>query len=75
MCPGKVNILHPTKTDLNQLRALPFLDTDDVIGGLADELPLYLAMATDVTFHGETIHDVAEKKVEWWRSHADRLPN
>ena len=52
MCPGTINTLHPTKADLNQLRAFPFLDTDDVIGGLADELPLYLAMATDVTFQG-----------------------
>ena len=37
-------------------------------------LPLYLAMATDVTSQGGTIHGVAEKKVQWWRSHADRLP-
>ena len=75
MCPETVNTRHPTKADLIQLRPFPFLDTDDVIGDLADELPLYLAMATDVTFHGETIHDIAEKKFEWWRSHADRLPN
>ena len=75
MCPGTVNALHPTKADLNQLRAFPFLDTDDAIGDLADELPLYLAMATGVMFQGGTIHGVAEKKVEWWRSHADRLQN
>ena len=64
MCPETVNTLHSTKADLNQLRPFPFLDTDDVIGGLADELPLYLAMATDVTFQGRTIYDVVEKKVE-----------
>lgn len=74
MCPETVNSLQPTPATLNQLRIIKVLDSDAIIEGLVDELPLYLAAATDVTFLGETMHEVAGKKLGWWRDHADQLP-
>ena len=67
-CPVSVQWLRPTDASVESLRALPFLDSDEIINGLKAELPDYLAAAEDVNVLNE------EQKVEWWHSREERLP-
>ena len=75
MCPATVRSLGVTPVSVQQLRAFPFLNEDVIINGLCEELPLYLGMAEDVVFNGDSLADVVMKKVEWWRDHEKDLPH
>ena len=50
------------------LTIFPFLNSDAAINGLIRELPQHVAAAQDVAIQCE------EKKVEWWKIHAEQLP-
>ena len=65
VCPAKVNALKPTTSDIDTIKAFPFVDSE-AITDLKSELPAYLAAAEDVS---EDI-DV----LQWWKNHADALP-
>ncbi len=47
--PPKVNEIKPTAADVDSLRAIPFLDSTSMIDGLKAQLPLYLAVAEEVS--------------------------
>ena len=69
MCPVTVQWLRPTPATVEALRIIfPFLNSDATINGLIRELPQYVAAAQEVVIQCE------EKKVEWWKLHAQRLP-
>ncbi len=64
--PPKVNEIKPTAADIDSLRAIPFLDSTSMIDGLKAQLPLYLAVAEEVS--------AQEDPLRWWKSHQSELP-
>ena len=68
MCPVAVQWLRSTVANVSALRIFPFLDSDIIIDGLNAEQPNYIAVAQDVKVYTE------EKKVKWWKQHAELLP-
>ena len=68
MCPVAVQWLRHTVANVSALRIFPFLDSDIIIDGLNAEQPNYIAVAQDVKVYTE------EKKVKWWKQHAELLP-
>ena len=65
--PPKLNELKPTAIDIDSLRAFTFLDSTPVIDGLKSELPMYLAIAEDISSQTDPI--------VWWKSHEVDLQN
>lgn len=68
-CPVQVQALKPTAASLDEFRNFPFLDNDDTIASLAQELPAYLAAADGVVMENE------DDKLAWWAAHSDALPH
>ena len=66
--PIQVQALKPDATDIEHLRQLPFLNDNNMIIHLQQELPAYLAAVSDV----EKLTD--EEIVGWWMSQEDELP-
>ena len=64
--PSKFHELKPSATDIDCLRAFPFLNSQPTIDGLKSEIPTYLAASEDVSAEIEPI--------VWWKSHAVELP-
>ena len=60
---------------MSQLRAFPFHDENKIINDLGAELPRYLAAAESAIFPGDNLAEKAEKKVKWWKDHAQDLPH
>ena len=56
-CPIQVQVLKPTSDSLEEFRNYPFLNNDDSIASLAQELPAYLAAAEGLTvsYEGEKV--------------------
>lgn len=75
MCPATVHSLGVTPAAVQQLRAFPFLDDDEIVSNLADELPLYLATADGTSFVEDDLRKLSDLKVKWWRDHAGALPH
>ena len=75
LCPASVQSLGVTPENVSQLRAFPFLDEDKIIDDLSAELPRYLAAAEGAVFPGDSLAEKAEKKVKWWKDHAQDLPH
>ena len=73
LCPASVQSLGVTPENVSQLRAFPFLDEDKIIDDLGAELPRYLAAAESAIFPGDNLAEKAEKKVKWWKDHAQDL--
>ena len=69
MCPLSVQWLSPSEETARALKIFPFLHNDATIDALLKELPQYVTAAQDVVISSE------EKKVEWWKHHAEQLPN
>lgn len=65
LSPAKVNSLKPNTSDIDSIKAFPFVDSE-AISELKSELPAYLAAAEDVS------HDF--DALQWWKNHADTLP-
>ena len=59
--PVLAQSLSLTPEKVNALRAFPFLDKDDIIQGLTDELPQYLAAIDGVELQSD------DEKVHWWQ--------
>jgi hypothetical protein len=68
-CPVQVQHLNPTAASLEEFRNFPFLDDDNVIANLAQELPNYLAAADSVTMTDD------DDKLAWWAGHSETLSN
>ena len=67
--PIHVQVLKPTADSLEEFRDHLFLNDDDCIASLAQELPACLAAAKGVTASNEG------EKVDWWAAHHETLPN
>ena len=66
----QIRDLKPTATDVDSLRAFPFLDSTSLIDiDLKSELPTYLAVAEDVSRSSQT------EPIAWWKSHEADLQN
>lgn len=68
-CPVQVQHLNPTAASLEEFRNFPFLDDNDTIANLAQELPAYLATADGVAMTND------DEKLAWWAGHSKILPN
>ena len=66
-CP--VQHLNPTAASLEEFRNFLFLDDNDTIANLAQELPAYLAAADGVAMMND------DEKLAWWAGHSKILPN
>ena len=66
LSPAGVNGMQPCQAAVQELRVFPFLDKDEVIGSLQEELPLCLAAAEDV--------HVDVDALQWWGSRRVDLP-
>ena len=64
--PGKFVELKPSCSDIDDLRVIPDLNSDVVLGGLKSELPKYMASADGVSMQLD--------KLLWWQNHASELP-
>ena len=62
--PADIHELCPSVSDIDGLRAFPFLDLEQVIDALKMELPVYLA----------AVQDVSTDVNPWWKHHATNLP-
>ena len=62
----KVQVMQPTAADIDSLAIIPFLNHQEILSGLKDELPAYLAKCSAI---GSNITDT-----EWWRMNSDSLP-
>jgi hypothetical protein len=47
--PTRVNEPHPSLNDVDNLRMLPFLDSNVIVNGLKHELPTYMALADGIS--------------------------
>ena len=65
-CPQRVVEIGPNAIEVDSLRVFPFLDDTSVIGGLKEELPQYLTLATDAS------HEI--EPLDWWKRHETDLP-
>ena len=63
LSPAKVNEIKPTTSDIDSLKAFPFVNSEAII---ETELPAYLAAAEDVSEDVDVL--------QWWKNHADALP-
>ena len=64
--PHKICELKPSAADIDMVRSIPFLNSQEVLNDLKTELPAYLAAAEDVSPEIDTLH--------WWKAHESTLP-
>ena len=64
--PSKFHELMPSVTDIDCLKAFPFLSSQETIDGLKMEIPLYMAASEDVSTGIDLI--------AWRKRHAIELP-
>ena len=64
--PFKFRELKPSATDIDCLKAFPFLSSQETIDGLKMEIPMYMSASEDVSTEIDLI--------AWWKRHAIELP-
>ena len=64
--PQRMVEMCPTAVAVDSLQVLPFINKPGIIDGLKEELPQYLAIASDVSNEIEP--------VDWWKRHEADLP-
>ena len=64
--PSFVADAHPVCEDIEDLRVLPFYNSDSTINNLKREMPTYAAEAEDVSSQTDW--------TDWWEKKADKLP-
>ena len=64
--PFKFHELKPSATDIDCLKAFPFLSSQETIDELKMEIPMYMAASEDVSKEIDLI--------AWWKRHAIELP-
>jgi len=60
-----------TAADVERIRDVPFLNTNDVIQSLKDELPTYLVKAAAIN----DAFDVLSDSMQWWKDVSPDLPS
>ena len=68
--PRCIKISRPTAIDVDWLRVVPFLSSNDVIQSLKDELPDYIAKANSTP----DVFDDLTDTLPWWKATAQDLP-
>ena len=68
--PRCIKISRPTAIDVDWLRVVPFLSSNDVIQSLKDELPDYIAKAN----YTPDVFDDLTDTLPWWKATAQDLP-
>ena len=68
--PRCIKISRPTVIDVDWLRVVPFLSSNDVIQSLKDELPDYIAKAN----YTPDVFDDLTDTLPWWKATAQDLP-
>ena len=65
--PFKFHKFKPSATNIDCLKAFPFLSSQETIDGLKMEIPMYMAAASE---------DVSTEidLIAWWKRHAVELP-
>lgn len=58
--------MQPVAASVDSLHVFPFLNQDDLLAGLKQELPAYIARCSDVS------SDIAVE--EWWKKNSRSLP-
>ena len=61
-----ISTLKPSATDIDCLKAFPFLSSQETIDGLKMEIPMYMAASEDVSTEIDLF--------AWWKRHAIELP-
>ena len=64
--PSKAYDMQPSATDVDSLSSIPALNKPSVLSALKEELPAYLAKASDVS--------PIINELEWWRHNETFLP-
>ena len=64
--PFKLHELKPSATDIDCLKAFPFLSSQETIDGLKMEIPMYMAASEDVSTEIDLI--------AWWKRHVIEFP-
>ena len=64
--PHKMQVMQPTAISVDSLTIFPFLNQQETLSDLKEELPTYLAKCSDV---GSSV-----TAMEWWRVNAQSLP-
>ena len=68
--PRVVETLRLVAADVDQIRAVPFLNDDNMIQSLKDELPAYLVMVGNIPDDFDALVDTWQ----WWRNNAADIP-
>ena len=68
--PRYIKISRPTATNVNWLRVVPFLSSNNVIQSLKDELPGYTAKANSIP---DVCNDLIDT-LPWWKATTQDLP-
>lgn len=70
-CPKVVTISRPNAAEVEKIRAVPFLGTNNIIQALQVELAAYLVKADQIPHDFDTLSDTWP----WWRMVARELPS
>ena len=69
--PRAVKVSRPTAADVERIRDVPFLNTNDVIQSLKDELPTYLVKAAEIN----NAFDILSDSMRWWKDVSPDRPS
>ena len=64
--PHKLAVMQPVATSVDSLAIFPFLNQDEILTGLKQELPAYIAKCSDVSSEISA--------VDWWKINSHDLP-
>lgn len=64
--PSKCSELRLTVANIDNMRVIPFLDSQPLIDSLKAELPAYLAAVEDISTQID--------RVTWWKRHSTEFP-
>lgn len=64
--PHKLKVMQPVATSVDSLALFQFLNQDEILTGLKEELPAYIAKCSDVS--------PEISAVEWWKINCHGLP-
>ena len=69
--PRAVKVSRPTAADLERIRDVPFLNTNDLIQSLKDELTTYFVKAAEIN----DAFDIRSDSMRWWKDVSPDRPS
>ena len=64
--PHKVETMQPDTSEVDSLTVFPFLNSQELLAGLKEELPMYVGKCADI--------DPQFSVVDWWKCNCSHLP-